>query len=158
MKRPIVALTLLPAPLMAQNLVFDIAPVEACLEAGGGEDCAGKAAELCIEATPGGYTTVGMGACTNRELEWWDARLNTVYKDLRARLRLRDADAPDHAPKEAGALLEMQRAWIGFRDARCAFERAQWGGGTGGGPAAISCHLHETARQTQYLASGVWGD
>lgn len=161
MKRLIAALVLLPAPVVAKDLVFDIAPVTACLAAGGGEDCAGKAAEHCIEATPGGYTTVGMGACANREREWWDARLNVVYKNLRAKLRAQDAEAASYssyAPKQAEALLAMQRAWIGFRDTKCDFERSQWGGGTGGGPAAVSCHLHETARQTLYLTDGVLGE
>lgn len=158
MKRLIAALMVLPAPLAAQDLVFDITPTSACLEAGGGEDCAGNATELCIEATPGGYTTVGMGACTKRELEWWDARLNIVYQDLRARLREEDAGMPDYAANQTETLVAMQREWIRFRDAKCEFERAQWGGGTGGGPATVSCHLHETAHQTQYLASGVLGD
>ena len=161
MKRLIASLLLLPVPAMSQDLVFDITPTAACVDAGGGEDCAGNAAELCIEATPGGYTTVGMGACTDRERQWWDARLNVVYKDLLAKLRAQDAEAESyssHAPKQAEALLAMQRAWIGFRDSKCDFERAQWGGGTGGGPATVTCHLHETARQTLYLTNGVLGE
>lgn len=158
MTRLALALMLLPAPGLAQELVFDIAPVEACIRAGGGESCAGKASERCIEATPGGYTTVGMGACADRERAYWDGWLNAVYQQLYAKLAAQDAQVPSYAPKEAEALREMQRAWIGFRDAKCGYEAAQWGGGTGAGPASVNCHLHETARQMLYLQSSRLGE
>jgi uncharacterized protein YecT (DUF1311 family) len=63
-------------------------------------------------------------------------------------------------PEHAQALRDMQRAWIGFRDATCAFERAYWGGGTGGGGtggglAQVSCLMQMTGEQALYLkASG----
>ncbi|WP_417727554.1 lysozyme inhibitor LprI family protein [Roseovarius sp.] len=148
----------LAVPAKAQELVFDIAPVEACIRAGGGETCAGKAADLCVDATPGGYTTVGMGACTGRELSHWDGWLNIVYQQLYAKLAAEDAAFQSHAPKQAEALRDMQRAWIGFRDAKCSYEASQWGGGTGAGPASVSCHLQETARQMLYLQSNQLGD
>jgi uncharacterized protein YecT (DUF1311 family) len=149
---------LVPPAVRAQEIVFDIAPVEACIRAGGGEACAGKAADKCMEATPGGYTTVGMGTCADRERAYWDGWLNAVYQQLYARLAAQDAQAPSYAPKEAEALREMQRAWIGFRDAKCGYEAAQWGGGTGAGPASVNCHLHETARQMLYLQSSRLGE
>lgn len=158
MRGLIAALMLMPLPVAAQEILFDIAPVEACIRAGGGETCAGKAAEKCMEVTPGGHTTVGMGTCADRERAYWDGWLNAVYQQLYARLAAQDAQVPSHAPKEAGALCEMQRAWIGFRDAKCGYEAAQWGGGTGAGPASVTCHLHETARQMLYLQSGRLGD
>jgi uncharacterized protein YecT (DUF1311 family) len=157
-KRLIAALMLLPAPVVAQELVFDIAPVEACIRAGGGESCAGKAAEHCMMATPGGDTTAGMSGCSHRETTYWDGWLNTVYQHLFASLAAQDAQAPSYAPKQAEALRGMQRAWIGFRDAKCAYEASQWGGGTGAGPASASCHLHETARQMLYLQSMQMGN
>lgn len=145
------------APLAAQDLIFDIAPVEACIRAGGGESCAGKAAEACMARSPGGQTTVGMGGCLDRERAHWDAWLNILYRQLHARLAAQDAALASAAPKEAVALQEMQRAWIAFRDAKCGYEAAQWGGGTGAGPAAVRCHLHETARQMIYLQTGRLG-
>lgn len=154
----IAAAMLLPVSAMAQELVFDIAPVEACIRAGGGESCAGKAAERCIEATPGGYSTIAMSGCTDRERAHWDGWLNIVYQQLYAKLAVQDAQAPSHAPKQAEALRDMQRAWIAFRDAKCGFEAAQWGGGTGAGPASVNCHLHETARQMLYLQSSRLGE
>ena len=143
----------LPGPVAAQELVFDITPVEACIRAGGAETCAGKAAALCMERTVGGQSTLGMSGCTDRELGHWDGWLNIVYQQLYATLAARDANAPSYAPKEAEALREMQRAWIAFRDAKCGYEASQWGGGTGAGPASVSCHLQETARQMLYLQS-----
>ena len=51
----------------------------------------------------------------------------------------------------AVALRAMQRAWIGFRDATCDYERSLWGGGTGGGPATAACLMRMTGEQTLYL-------
>ena len=45
----------------------------------------------------------------------------------------------------------MQRAWIAYRDAKCEFVRAQWSGGTGQGPAMLSCLMQETGRQALWL-------
>ena len=49
----------------------------------------------------------------------------------------------------------MQRAWIRFRDAKCAYARSHWGGGTGAGPAGVECLMRETAEQTWYIESMV---
>ncbi|ARE81757.1 hypothetical protein ROSMUCSMR3_00248 [Roseovarius mucosus] len=158
MRAIIFAALMLPVPAMAQDLIFDIAPVAACLQSGGGEECVGIAAEACINATPGGYSTVGMGACTEYERAAWDGWLNEVYQALSTKFKAQDAEAPPYAPKQADALREMQLAWIGFRDAKCAYVASQWGGGTGAGPASVSCHLHETARQMLYLQSSQLGE
>ena len=158
MRAVLAVLMLCPVPVAAQVLVFDIAPVEACIRAGGGESCAGQAAAACMEATPGGQTTVGMGGCLDRERAQWDGWLNTVYQQHHATLAARRAEVLSHARDEAEALRDMQRAWIAFRDAKCAYEAAQWGGGTGAGPAAINCHLHETARQMLYLQTRRLGE
>jgi len=128
------------------------------MRAGGGAECAGRAAERCIEASPGGPTTVAMSGCTDRERARWDDWLNTAYRQLSAVLAAQDAQAPSYAPDQAEALRAMQRAWIAFRDAKCDHEAAQWGGGTGAGPARLSCLLHETARQMLYLQSGRLGE
>lgn len=157
MKRLAIAVVVSAAPVSAQELVFDMAPVDACLQAGGGAECAGLAAELCMQASPSGMTTVGMGGCLDYERAQWDGWLNSVYQTLYATLAAEDVDAPSFVPKQAEALREMQRAWIGFRDAKCDYEATQWGGGTGAGPATVSCHLDETARQMLYLQSGGLG-
>lgn len=142
----------------AQELVFSPAATEACLRAlapdQSPEVCIGESAAQCMADTPGGYSTVAMGGCLDREWQFWDARLNLAYKARRAETKAADAEMRDlgsMAPSQAETLRDMQRAWITWRDATCAYEHAQWGGGTGGGPAAISCHMTLTARQALYL-------
>ncbi|MBF9032210.1 DUF1311 domain-containing protein [Rhodobacterales bacterium HKCCE3408] len=155
----------LAAPASAQELVFSPDATEACLSAAGAAggpllQCAGMSADACIEDTEGGYSTVGMGACTWAEYEYWDARLNAVYGRLMAQHEADDAeyDGTTYAPPSmAEALREMQRVWIPFRDAKCAHERSQWGGGTGGGPAEAACLLTTTAEQTLHLESYLRG-
>ena len=178
-------LLLLPAPpAAAGDLVFDIAPTESCLAkaAQDGKDdaqatapdgsftaqtalqayrpnaCIGLAAQACMAATEGGWSTYGMGGCLSAEADWWDAQLNANYQ--RAMKRAKQLDLDNEVGKgpllsAAKALRDMQRAWIAYRDGACAFEYAQWGGGTGGGPAATQCFLHLTA--TQALALRVSG-
>lgn len=121
------------------------------------QSCIGASAEVCMETSPGGYSTYGMGGCLSLEAEWWDGKLNVSYQSLRKREREDDAFNASEgitAPNKADALRDMQRAWIGFRDAVCAYEYSQWGGGTGGGPANISCVMRMTGEQTLYLESG----
>ncbi|MEM6727249.1 MAG: lysozyme inhibitor LprI family protein [Pseudomonadota bacterium] len=162
-KLTLVALAALYFPLAAaaDDLLFDIAPTTACLATKEGElaklTCAGLATTQCIEKSAFGYTTIGMSGCADREREWWDVQLNATYQALRAETLDFDAEMAElggFAPPMAPALLEMQRAWITYRDARCGFEMSKWGGGTGGGPAIVSCLLHETARQTLLLEAG----
>lgn len=148
------ALLLAASPAAAQDVVFDGTRIAACRVAPPGGDpmaCIGVEASRCIDVTEGGISTAGMVACIGRELDWWDARLNEVYPMVRAEARELDAGAGEYAPSQADALLEMQRAWIAFRDGRCAYERSWWGGGTGGGPAAMGCLLQMTAEQVIYL-------
>ena len=112
-------------------------------------DCIGRSAAACM-MTPGGDTTIGMMACLEGELSFWDARLNAAYAVRVAAAR--DQDGELRAMGSAAASIEdslraMQRAWMSFRDASCLYEQAQWMGGTGGGPATLACHMQETARQ-----------
>lgn len=154
--RFLVMLGLLASPVMAQDLTYSDAPLEACsrqrAEAPASlEACIGLAANLCQERTPGGYATVVISGCLAGETDWWDARLNAVYQQVRARVRQDDMHGSPNAPSQADALRDMQRAWIDFRDATCGFEAAQWGGGTGQGPAYVACLLQMTAEQVIYL-------
>nr|WP_239030054.1 lysozyme inhibitor LprI family protein [Nereida sp. MMG025] len=120
--------------------------------------CVMASANDCMSGNPGGSSTAGMMRCISLEYDYWDARLNAAYQ-----LALQEAEAADEEaktygytpPKLAEPLRAMQRAWIPFRDATCAFERAKWGGGTGGGPASAACLVQETARQTFELERGV---
>lgn len=156
--RAILMTALLAGPAMAQEPVFDATVTASCTDAVSTlpqqRDCIGAAAQACMESADSGYTTVGMTTCLGQELEYWDGRLNAAYQ-----ARMTEAKQTDAANTAAGlsesslaqTLRAAQRAWIPWRDATCLFERAQWGNGTGGGPAALSCRLHMTAEQALYL-------
>lgn len=146
--------TLATLPVMAQDMRFDPAPTESCLAASGdgAQDCIGRAASACM-AQPMGETTLGMGFCLDAELSLWDDKLNAAYQQLRGDYADRDSERMEGAPAMADALRDMQRGWIGFRDARCSFAAAQWEGGTGAGPAFLGCMMQMTAEQTLFLWS-----
>ena len=153
----------LPQAGVAQDLVFSPAPTVQCLrdarDLAGREACIGAAANACMDNTPGGYSTYGMGGCLDRELTWWDDELNRIYGPLRQAMRERDREEAEYsdgaAPSIELALRDMQRAWIDFRDRKCEYEASQWGTGTGRGPAFLGCLMVETGRQVLYL--GGWG-
>ncbi|SFL92439.1 lysozyme inhibitor LprI family protein [Shimia aestuarii] len=165
MIRAAVALMLAPLSVAAQDLVFSPEATESCL-AGlvAGQDqttCVGASANACMDATQGGWSTVGMSGCYEQERLYWDARLNAAYGRVRAEAKKIDAEMQEigsSAPSQADALRDMQRAWIGYRDATCDYERSLWGGGTGGGPATVSCHMYMTAAQARYLENAGLGE
>ncbi|WP_298491948.1 lysozyme inhibitor LprI family protein [uncultured Maritimibacter sp.] len=151
MLRSFLALILLaPAPLAAQDLIYDFTDSTACVAAQENWydklQCVGTAAANCMENTPGGYSTVGMGGCLWSEMEDWDRELNALYGPTVARLAAEDSEY-DSPVSQADALKALQRAWIPYRDAACAYERSKWGGGTGGGPAEADCLMRMTAER-----------
>lgn len=154
----------LPAglPASAQDLSFSPQATENCFAAGGlGDTCIGASAQACMVENEGGYSTVVMGFCFDSELTYWDGVLNAVYGALREKLAAVDDESAEldaAAPSSAGALREMQRAWISYRDRRCDYERSLWGGGTGGGPAQLACLMSQTARQALYLEEQLGGE
>lgn len=160
MKRVVAMLALCGSGAMAQDLAFDPGPTVACLAqadigSNAAFDCIGRAADACM-ATPDGGTTVGMGYCLGAEWEWWDARLNGAYAALMERHKATDAEMAGlgaTVPSLSETFKAMQRAWIPFRDAACDYERANWGGGTGGGPATAACLMVQTGRQALSLES-----
>ncbi|WP_228408750.1 lysozyme inhibitor LprI family protein [Profundibacter amoris] len=142
----------------AQELVFSMQATDACIadsgHEGNTEQCIGVSANLCMERTNGGQSTAGMVACMGAELEAWDQRLNAAYAELMAREKAEDkemADLGSAAPKQSPALLDMQRKWIAYRDARCNYIGAQWGGGSGTGPAVQGCHMVMTGKLALFL-------
>ena len=147
---------LLPLGARAQEMTFDAGPTEACLAAATADPavCIGHAADACMLENPQGETTMGMGFCLSAEWAWWDTRLNAAYAALMDLHRAGDARAKAEglaAPAVAEALRDMQRAWIAWRDAACDYERALWGGGTGGGPATAGCLMQQTGVRTLEL-------
>lgn len=160
MRLTILLAALIAVPATAAEFRFDPAPTERCLatlsDDAQGYDCIGRAATACMEQ-PGGETTIGMGFCLDAELGLWDDKLNGAYQALRADLTAQDADRTNAAISLSDSARDMQRAWIGFRDARCSFEAAQWQGGTGSSPAFLGCAMNMTAEQTLYLWSVLHG-
>ena len=152
--RTLVAAALAAWPASAEDLRFSPEATETCLgRVPSREGCIGYAADECT-GSPGGSTTVGMGYCYGQEFEYWDARLNAAYAALMAIERAQDAEIKElgsAAPSTAEALRAMQRAWIAYRDAACDYERSQWGGGTGGGPASAACMMGLTGSQALAL-------
>lgn len=154
----VLSVLLLTAPIaVAQELPFSPEATEACLAKAilpsEEEACIGISANLCID-TPDGYTTVGMGFCLGYERDYWDERLNAAYGHLMEIEKAVDDEMTklgSSVPSSAEALRNMQRAWIAFRDAACAYERVQWGGGSGGGPAVANCHMVMTGQQALRL-------
>jgi uncharacterized protein YecT (DUF1311 family) len=143
-----------PCGAFAQDLSFDMSATDSCLDAAGdqqsGRSCIGASANACMEATQGGSSTVGMGACLAAERDEWDARLNEVYQARMAEHRASDAEYKP-ALSEADTLRDAQRAWIPFRDANCLYEISHWGGGTGAGPAGTACAMRMTAERALEL-------
>jgi len=154
-------LLLVAGAAQAQELPFDGTSIDVCTgmaaDAAQAQACIGAAAQACIDS-PDGYTTVGMGMCYGMELDHWDARLNVAYKALMKLHEKSDASMKEYGatvPETAPALRDMQRAWIAYRDAACAYERSLWGGGTGQGPATAECLMRMTADQALMLEARV---
>ncbi|MEX0283535.1 MAG: lysozyme inhibitor LprI family protein [Paracoccaceae bacterium] len=159
------ALALGASTVVAQDLVYSDAATESCVYAqetlAGQRTCIGRSANACMAANDLGSTTVGMGGCLSFELDYWDERLNASYKILLRKAKAVDAEMAElgsSAESLAESLLAAQRAWIPWRDSTCDFERAQWGGGTGGGPATYACLMRLTGEQALYLESVQLGE
>ncbi|WP_027258406.1 lysozyme inhibitor LprI family protein [Leisingera aquimarina] len=161
----LLALLMAGTSVMAQEVHFSSGATAACVAGAANQDarrgCLGTSAQHCMGETPDGSTTVGMMGCLDGERSYWDQRLNRAYKSMRTKAEALDAEMEElgsAVPKTAPALRGMQRAWIIYRDATCDFERSQWGGGTGGGPAVLSCLMRLTGEQALYLEDAWFGE
>ena len=95
--------------------------------------------QSCIEKADG--VTADMHDCISAELEFQDKRLNENYSDY----------LKDLSPERRKKLLEVQRAWIKYRDLKCGFFYDPDGGGTISGILAGSCVLDMTAERADEL-------
>ena len=92
----------------------------------------------------GATTTVAMLDCNSAEYERQDARLNTLYKQVR------DALPDDEARAK---LKKAELAWIAFRDANCEFVGDENRGGTLESVTYGGCRIDETrARADEFQA------
>lgn len=153
-----VSAVMLAIPALADDTPADYDPLilTSCIESLSAEaraTCIGAASRRCFYG-PGGASTAGTALCLDAELRQWDAMLNEAYQRLSALDAAADEDMGDNlplVPRLAPSLQQMQRAWIAFRDASCTYEAAQWGGGSGAGPATAQCLMEMTARQALAL-------
>lgn len=84
-------------------------------------------------------TTVAIVDCVAGLYESWDGKLNTAYGDAMSHL----------APERAAALRDVQRAWLAYRDANCAFYRT--GEGTIASIEAATCMFALTRDRAREL-------
>jgi uncharacterized protein YecT (DUF1311 family) len=148
-------LAALARPGFAQDLVFSMDATDACLAAGearpSGESCVGASAAACMEASEGGYSTMGMSSCLSTESAEWEARMGLAYEARLAADVAFEAEYPGDGPL-ARTLREAQIAWAEWRDAGCAYETmAEWGGGSGRGPALAACTMRMNAERARAL-------
>ncbi len=146
------------APAFCQSVIFSTAVTEQCIGSLSNvrdfRKCVGEAAATCMESMPEGWSTVGMVTCLEHERQYWDGKLNLAYKRASSNAKSIDNEAValgSSVSSQADALRDMQRAWMAFRDATCIYEQSLWGGGSGGGPASVTCHMRLTAEQAIYL-------
>ncbi len=71
-----------------------------------------------------------MNACARQDWEEADARLNEVWRQVMARIKVVDATESDGKVPISQLLREAQRAWIEFRDKACLAESAPMRGGS----------------------------
>lgn len=114
--------------------------------------CVGRQADACTQRNNGSADMV-LAACFEAEAVFWDGALNNAYRDLIALAQQREGWDLGYEPGAlAAALRDMQRAWIGYRDATCANELAIAAPfGSAGGPVYAECKMTETARQNFVL-------
>ena len=144
----------------------DLAPLHACLQkhskdAGTmnepaadqlGLACIGLAVAPCEQR----FYAAGhppKSACLHDEYEWWDVQLNRAYQVLMKETKQADAVDKNRIFSDVDSLRQMQRAWLGYRDATCHFSYLRFGGGTAGPAGKAECLLFLTGRQTLFLTS-----
>lgn len=133
---------------------FDPGVIDQCLASADSEgeraDCAGAGQESCLAFVAARHPDLAVVdrqlGCLDAEQQAWDAKLQSTYDALKST----EAERGD---ERAAALIAMERAWIAFRDSRCAYDKVTNGHGTGGILAEPTCRVRETARQTALLMS-----
>jgi uncharacterized protein YecT (DUF1311 family) len=86
-------------------------------------------------------TTAELTECLSGARDKADAKLNSVYKEIRGRLGGTDAES----------LTKTQRLWIQYRDANCSAERDLYEGGTAKYPVYFACLESMTRARTREL-------
>ena len=131
-------------PLLSKAQIAKAAKrIDACLDKqvqarhGRTSSCIGIIKGPCDDAiTAGGEAA--HATCSDNETAAWDVLLNDVWRDL-----------PDHLGAERfAALKNVQKLWLAYRDANCAFLNNLQDPSAWGLMLAADCTLDETARRT----------
>ena len=134
---------------MKLNTLFKVTLLICCYSsqvfAGDADHLFSKTYNSCMDKS-GGVTTA-MLTCIDVEVKSQDARLNTTYKALFAKLNA----------KRKSELKGVQNTWIKFRDLNCKFY-SDPEAGTSASVSAASCVLSMTAERAteleQFLSPG----
>jgi uncharacterized protein YecT (DUF1311 family) len=98
-----------------------------------------------------------MNWCAAEDYARADAALNRQWKETRAAMKRRDAEAPrygvpfDGQPGFFASLLEAQRAWLAWRDAHCRLEGYEARGGSLEPLLVSTCKARLTRARTAQL-------
>lgn len=98
-----------------------------------GYECIGRFSNACLKHAEN-QTTVGMERCYLDEYRAWDVLLNRHFRDR---------------PKGdlGNELQQIQRAWVAYRDRKCAYFRAHYAGGSMARRLSAQCMADTTARR-----------
>lgn len=115
-------------------------------------DCIGASANHCAESIFGGSSTPYVREqCFQAEYQYWNMRLSQSYKKLETEYH---EQASASGPKYNTLIVPlryMQKTWISYRDANCAFHKAQTGQGSSADATLMECLMRMTAEQTLRL-------
>jgi uncharacterized protein YecT (DUF1311 family) len=90
-----------------------------------------------------GQTQSDLNMCADQALRTVDAALNASYKAILGRLKQNDGTR--------NKLVAAERAWLGFRDAECAFVAAGVQGGSIEPMIELNCRANLTKRRQKDL-------
>lgn len=142
-------LWLAPPSWAGDSSGLDPALIDQCLADASTEgeqlDCAGVGQESCLAYAKAEHRDIDpvdrQLNCLDAEWQVWETRLTETYDELKA-------VEEERGGQGAEALVRMERGWIAFRDARCAYEGITK---SDGAVAEVGCKLNETARQVILL-------
>jgi uncharacterized protein YecT (DUF1311 family) len=86
-------------------------------------------------------TTSDLVQCLSKAKDSSDAKLNSLYLNIREKLLASDAER----------LTATERLWVEYRNANCEAERSLYEGGTGASPAYLACLEALTRARTMDL-------
>lgn len=100
---------------------------------------------------------IELNYCAEKEYESADKALNAQWKATRQVLAGRDRELEEKLRGGEQALLNGQRAWIGYRDGQCEAEAFSARGGTAEPMLLMSCKAELTRQRTEELKQMVEG-